>query len=419
MAPSLSPTPPIFDTLQSMRALPPSALPQHLQDYCQENLEYDDCLCAYQHTYGFLWSYRGSQATFNAYRREVERCLQWCWFVAKKPLFSLGRADIEAFIDFCKSPPRTWIADKQHHRYMTDTQKGRMPNAAWRPFVVLNNESIHTSQKRQGYHLSPSALQASLAVLSTYFQFLLAEEVMSINPVALIRQKSKYVQRYQGVKTHRRLSKQQWRYLLETCELMATESPEKHHRTLFIMQALYGMYLRVSELAASPRWTPQMGHFHQDHHGHWWFTTLGKGNKQRNIAVSDAMLMALRRYRLSLSLSPLPYPHDTTPLIQKVKGQGAVSGTRHIRKIVQEAFDQTTQRLRQDGFVEESIQLQSATVHWLRHTGISDDIETRPREHVRDDAGHSSSSTTDRYINVDEKARSSSALDKSFTPMDE
>ena len=36
--------------------------------------------------------------------------------------------------------------------------------------------------------------------------------------------------------------------------------------------------------------------------------------------------------------------------------------------------------------------MRRATVHWLRHTGISEDIKSgRPREHVRDDARHSSS----------------------------
>jgi len=32
----------------------------------------------------FLLSYHGSEATFNAYRREVERLLQWAWLIAKK-----------------------------------------------------------------------------------------------------------------------------------------------------------------------------------------------------------------------------------------------------------------------------------------------------------------------------------------------
>jgi hypothetical protein len=65
-----------------------------------------------------------------------------------------------------------------------------------------------------------------------------------------------------------------------------------------------------------------------------------------------------------------------------------------------------------EGFTEEVANLQAATVHWLRHTGISDDVKRRPREHVRDDAGHSSSQTTDQYIDIDLHKRHESARDK-------
>ena len=60
------------------------------------------------------------------------------------------------------------------------------------------------------------------------------------------------------------------------------------------MSAFYLMYLRISELAASSRWIPSMNHFQRDSDGNWWFTTVGKGNKQRQIAVSDTMLEALK-----------------------------------------------------------------------------------------------------------------------------
>lgn len=53
-----------------------------------------------------------------------------------------------------------------------------------------------------------------------------------------------------------------------------------------------------------------------------------------------------------------------------------------------------------------------ATVHWLRHTGISDDVKIRPKEHVRDDAGHSSSAITDRYIDIELRERHKSAKAK-------
>jgi hypothetical protein len=65
-----------------------------------------------------------------------------------------------------------------------------------------------------------------------------------------------------------------------------------------------------------------------------------------------------------------------------------------------------------DGFEAEAESLQEATVHWLRHTGISEDFKHRPREHVRDDAGHGSGAITDRYIDVELRARHRSARDK-------
>jgi hypothetical protein len=72
--------------------------------------------------------------------------------------------------------------------------------------------------------------------------------------------------------------------------------------------------------------------------------------------------------------------------------------------------------MEQDGRAEEAGQLAAATVHWLRHTGISEDVKHRPREHVRDDAGHGSSAITDRYIDVELRERHASAKKKTIKP---
>jgi hypothetical protein len=71
-------------------------------------------------------------------------------------------------------------------------------------------------------------------------------------------------------------------------------------------------------------------------------------------------------------------------------------------------------KLRLQNEYEETEMLRSVTVHWLRHAGISDDVKHRPREHVRDDAGLSSSAITDRYINVELKERASTAKYKTW-----
>lgn len=101
----------------------------------------------------------------------------------------------------------------------------------------------------------------------------------------------------------------------------------------------------------------------------------------------------------------------------KQKGAGGVSSTRQVRDIVQVCFDEAAARLRRDGLESDADNLQTATVHWLRHTGISDDVKRRPKEHVRDDAGHGSSAITDRYIDLEKRERHASAKKKSIRPL--
>jgi integrase len=179
------------------------------------------------------------------------------------------------------------------------------------------------------------------------------------------------------------------------------------------MNILYGMYLRISELTATVRWAPKMCDFFRDGNGNWWFKTVGKGNKTRQIAVSGAMLKALKRWRHHLDLPVFPTPNDKSPLLPKHIGKGPMTSTRAIRMIVQTCFNEAINDLQLSNF-EEAETLRSATVHWLRHTGISDDVKIRPREHVRDDAGHSSGSITDKYIDIELQERAASAKKKSI-----
>jgi site-specific recombinase XerD len=404
---------PLFDTLAYLDVSVDIQMP-YIKAKLPEALSAADVLSDYQHTCHFLYAYRGSAETFKSYRREIERLLQWAWFMRAKSLKDLRRNDLEAFLEFCQAPPKEWIGIKHVPRFI-DQDGLRVANSTWRPFVAAISKKAHRDghlPQAKSYVLSQSALQAIFAVLSSFYNYLEQEEYARGNPIAQIRQKSKFLRKHHTRKTIRRLSELQWAYIIETAELMANENPGLHERSLFIMNALFAMYLRVSELAASPRWTPQMGHFYKDMDGNWWFKTVGKGNKERDISVSNAMLDALKRYRNSQDLSSLPSPGESVPLIPKQLGKGPIEGTRHIRKIVQHCFDKTIERLSQDGFIEEAESLMVATVHWLRHTGISEDVKTRPREHVRDDAGHSSSAITDQYIDIELRARHASAKKK-------
>ena len=394
---------PIFDTFEYIKD-------QNLLNFYSSTFSKED----FKYSKEFLLSYQGNEATFNAYRRETERLLQWAWLIAKKSIRHLKRHELETYIEFCQNPPLTWTGVKKTNRYL-DKEGQRIPNPEWRPFV----STVSKIEFRKGlrpdpkeHHLSEKALREIFTVLGCFYNFLIQENYTEINPILNIRQKSRYFRNLQGKRKIRRLSELQWEYVIETAEMMAKEDPEKHEKTLFMISALYLMYLRISEVAASERWLPKMSDFYCDHDGLWWFTTVGKGNKERQISVSDSMLKALRRYRQSLGLTPLPSPADNAPLFPKYKGKGPITSTSYIRKIIQHCFDRTIERLEKDKFHDEANALLEATVHWLRHTGISEDVKRRPREHVRDDAGHSSSAITDKYIDIELRERHASAKNK-------
>lgn len=396
---------PIFDTLENFKKSDLHALKVPAQFVSDFKAALD-----------FLTQYSNNKATFESYRREIERLLQWAWLIRKQSILGLKRQDLEEYISFCLKPPKSWIALKRVPRFI-EKDALRLPNPEWRPFVVSNTKFEHKrglELNKNHYHLSQKAIQEIFTVLSSFYNALILEEKIGFNPIALIKQKSKYLQKQQRRAAVMRLTEQQWRTCLDTVKEMAGNDPEKHERTLFIITMFYLLYLRISELVASSRWIPEMGHFYQDSNKLWWFKTVGKGNKMRDIAVSDNMLEALKRYRLTLNLPPLPLPNEKTSLISKEKGLGPITSSRHIRRIMQLCFDNTIEKLRATGFESEADALEAATVHWLRHTGISDDINKRGRPivHVRDDAGHASVGITDRYNDVELIERHKSAKNK-------
>ena len=367
----------------------------------------------------FLKQYNGNISTFNCYRKEVERFLQWAWLIQDISILDIRREHIESYLQFCEKPPKSWIGTKVVARFHT-IEGQRKPNPEWRPFI----SKIPKSETKQGnspninnFSFSQKSIREIFVALGSLYQFLLTEGICNINPVASIRQKSKYIQKNQTSKRVPRLSEEQWKAVLDSTQQVALENPGKHERSLFIISSLYLMYLRISELASSKRWQPQMNHFFTDSYGHWWFTTVGKGNKERTIAVSDAMLEALKRWRKSLGcLTELPTADDNSPLVLQLNRKSAVSSTKTIHNIVQFCFNQAIDDLNSQQKTEEALSLNTATAHWLRHTGISDDINKRERPiiHVRDDAGHSNVATTDRYNDVVLLERHRTAKDKSM-----
>ncbi len=409
--PNVTPTlHPLFDTLENITNTP-YCVRDYLKSLSIVDAEKEFSLCL-----EFLKSYINSADTFTAYRREVERMLHWAWLICKKPLKEVSRNDIRDYMQFVNTPPKAWITTKTVTRFI-EKEGLRIPNPDWRPFVVRISKVARRHGKqpvKAEYQLSNKSIEAIFAALSSLYTFLQQESYLEVNPVSLIRQKKGYIQRQQTRKVTRKLSRIQWSCAIDAAEKMAAANPE-HERTLFLMSAFYLLGVRISELAYAPGRMATMGNFAPDKQSLWWFTTVGKGNKIRDIAVPDELLTALKRYRTCLGLSPLPSRDEATPLLQKIKGKSGL-GARQIRNIVQEVFDGAISQLLQQGKTDEAEDLATATVHWLRHTAISTDVETRPREHIRDDVGHENAATMDKYIDTDRFARHESARKKKLKP---
>jgi hypothetical protein len=233
---------PLFDSVQHM---------SWDTEFNNVNIPEVSSYCAndFKHARGFLYCYKDNMQTFNAYRREIERYLSWCWLIADKSLLEIRRDAIEDYIRFCQAPPITWIGLKKVPHFIVDIEGVRMPNPEWRPFVATVSKAAYCKGQlpdKSSYAMSQKALQEIFAVISSFYNYLIQENITEVNPVLQIKQKSKFLRKQQSKHKIRRLSDKQWQYVIETAELMAAQNPEKHERTLFIITALYAMYLRIN-----------------------------------------------------------------------------------------------------------------------------------------------------------------------------
>ena len=356
----------------------------------------------YQVATEFIYTYRGSQETFRQYRKTLEQLLAWTWQVNGKSLRDTQRQDVEKFIEFCVKPPKSWIGKTRQFRFR-EVRGNRVPNPKWRPYCSKNTQ----------YVVGNGSLKTCFNTLGSFFNFLVEENYILQNPVIRIRQKSKFIKTEQEIPPPRILSAEQWNYVLDAAEDLADSDPFNHERTLFVLSAMFCMYLRISEFVDSERWRPLMGHFFRDSKGRWWFKTVGKGNKERSVTVCNDMLEALKRYRRSRGLTALPFPGENTILVHGRSRTGTLTTTTRVRQLCKEVFMHAAWNMRVNGKIEDAEILETISPHWLRHTGISFDVPHRPLHHIRDDAGHSSIRTTNRYIDSVLAERHSSAQYKS------
>jgi integrase len=331
----------------------------------------------------WLNEYRHKATTFRTYQKEAERFLLWSVFQREKPLSSLDRDDLEAYIQFLDDPkPReVWCAK-------LGGRGCRRGDKNWRPFTGSLNQATKMT---------------ALSIIDSLLNYLVDARYLSFNPFMLMRKRhlrAKALQSAEFKVQERMLSIVEWHTLLDTLDnLSETTNVQKNEkaRLTFLVSILYFLGLRINELA-----THTWNAFRKMDDS-WWFYVLGKGDKLGRIPVNDELLRAVINYRAHFKKSPYPSIDETTPLIVSFTTSKAIT-PRQINKLLKKLAIETAKKFSSQP--DKAIKLRKFSAHWLRHLSASmQDRAGIQFKHIRENHRHENDETTRRYVHAIDKER--------------
>ncbi|PSV27621.1 site-specific integrase [Photobacterium sp. GB-72] len=348
--------------------------------------------------------------SFKSYRSSCNTFFVWLYDYYQKALLDVTKRDIAKFVKWLRNPPAELIA-----RSPQPTHKGslRSLNVNWRPFV--NNDST------KDYRIKDASLRTNLLNISALFRFLIDEDVIDKNPVSQYLRNNRTLTKSGESESLRYLTTKQWHYCYKAALRSAENEPDIHERTLFLITSMYAGYLRISEVSDRPGYSCCWNQF-QEMSGYWVLNVpRSKFGKSRQIEVCEDWLKAIIRYRKYLGLSPLPTNDDKPIFIRhKIASRGDKKGqidvnlsASRIFEIVKQVFEFAAQLAEENNDLSDASVLRIATPHWLRHSGISHDVERgRPLSHIQQNAGHADLTATSRYVHSTSSERYQSLVNK-------
>lgn len=423
----LPPAMPLFDAVDLLEESN-ACVNQHIASLTLNQVH--DAAMLYELAVDWLLEQRYSENNYKSYRSELTTFLHWAFCAEQISVADIDRRVLNRYIEYCMAPPTELIGYRNVPQFKLDKQLGeRLPNPLWRPFLGKKEQGME-----QPYRITDKALKTKLAILSSFFSYLIDLDYTERNPAMMLMKNGRFKSGQQRLISGeddadiKAFSELQWSYVISSAQQLADEQPDQHERTLFMISLLYSCYLRISEIAARPGFAPIMGQFRRDSKtGVWGYhIPRSKGGKSRTVAASNALLQALKRYRSHLGLSPLPAPKEEIPLFTRHRAashgrdaglRNANLGIRQLREQIYQLFNHAADQAANDGFDQDAQEMRQMTPHSIRHTGISHDINLnqRPLSHVQADAGHDSIDTTSQYLHTSRVERHQSAAAK---PMD-
>lgn len=322
----------------------------------------------------FLGEFAEAPHTQRSYRKEVVRFYLWCRLVARRSLAGVSRADVQAWERFLAAPPPEWLGPRH----------ARLGSPAWRP---LTGPLTAASRRQAG------------VIVGGFYGYLQRCRYLDYNPFLVVRRRN--AARAVPMASARVLDRELVGRLLAVlvqCADRATDARARAEaeRQLFVVRFLVNAGLRRTEFArAAARDLLRR----EDAGGpdQWFLRVTGKGGRERLVALNDAALDALVRWRQFLHAERGIGVHDG-PLIALWKRPAdralAPAGDHAVYRIVKLALARAGRALAADRPADAAV-LARASPHWLRHSYATAAANAEvPLELVRDQLGHASLDTT-------------------------
>jgi len=338
--------------------------------------------------------------TQRAYRKEAERFLLWAVTHKGKALSSMSNEDCTQYRDFLADPqPRSrWCGDRGRERW----------SPLWRPFEGP---------------LSASAQRHAVTILKNLYGFLVDQNYLMGNPWSAVG-----VPRTAGPKVNagRSFSLAQWRFIEAQLKMLTETSANQ--RLKFGLHLLYATGLRLSEVVAATvddlQWMayPADAADAEPMQG-WLLRVIGKGQKEREVPLPDAVVSELTSYLVSRGLhaDPENFGNQGAYLLGKASDaaerapglstgatfdprQGIAATTFYDQ--IKRFFEDCAGVLLGQGDTKGGERFDQASTHWMRHSHASHAIASgMPIEIAQQNLGHASLATTTVYVTTEKRRR--------------
>lgn len=316
--------------------------------------------------------------TFDAYRREAARLLIWL-DEHNLTLKEMKVDHVHLFFKHLAAPPLHWI----------------------RPRKPPRDAMLAQTQVLAG-PLSASSIAHTRVILGGMCSYLQDAGYLQFNVFKLSLKPAIVISEHQS----RALHLESWFWLWGwVCALPHTNARASATgvRGRWLFALLYHSGMRREEAARG-----QMGDFVRTDQG-WFLRIIGKGSKERLVAVNSLLLDELTRYRKSWGLTEFPRPGEEFPLVAtiNVRAQSRSLTPRSIGLIIQE-LSRAAAGDCEDAQIRDQIVRMST--HWMRHTNATHRLAAGATlETTQDELGHTDPRTTRIYAKTIDRKRQEDA----------